>query len=336
MKYIMRSHIFGMALCAFYIASALKIDLQGTGLTGVPQDINPLVSDLDLDENNIVRITRTTFASYKELRKLSLRDLDLKYIEEGSFDHNSKLKKLSLRKNSISQLPQTFGPAEPNLLLLDLWSAIDKEALSVLSFREMIRLETLYVGDMTFPGYFDAALLPPTLQYINLNHAHLIHFPEFPRHTPNISKLYAAFNEITEIPPRLLVELSVLGNLDLKDNKLSTIPDMYHLPLETLQLSKNPLVCNQSLCWIRMWPWARTRSLDIDDIACKISGLLNPVLLTDVNPVTLGCHHGTHYSEIRITRIKDKSTRYDRELGSFFIYNCIIPIFVLLRGHSDS
>ena len=294
LKYRMGSYIFAMVLFVFCVTSALEVDLQETGLMGVPQDINPLVSDLDLDENDINRITRTTFALYKELRKLSLRHTGLKYVEDGSFDHNTKLEELSLRKNRIVQFPRSFGPAAPSLILLDLWSAIDDETLHVLNFEEMIRLETLYLGDLKFPGTFDAALLPPTSQYINLNRADLTQFSDFQRYTPNMNILGLGYNDIMRVPSKSIAGLSALKELFLQNNKLSTIPDLYHLPLERLKLGDNPLACNQSHGWIRMWPWVKTTDLKTDDITCITTGLLDPVLLTDINPVTLGCHYGGH------------------------------------------
>ena len=90
---------------------------------------------------------------------------------------------------------------------------------------------------------------------------------------------------------------SALKLLYLKNNRLSSIPDLYHLPLRRLSVTENPMVCNQSLCWIRMWPWVKTSYMNADDMKCETPPVLQGVLLSDINPVTLGCHNGTYYQQ---------------------------------------
>ena len=158
----------------------------------------------------------------------------------------------------------------------------------------MRKLEYLSIGCVDFPENFNAAILPANLRRINLQHAKLTQFPEFVRYTPNIEEISVAKNSIAEISSKHLSGLSALKDIKLEENELSTIPDLYYLPLTDLTLSKNPLVCNQSLCWIRMWPWAKVTSLNTDDITCEIVDAEQSVLLTNVNPITLGCHYGVY------------------------------------------
>ena len=82
-----------------------------------------------------------------------------------------------------------------------------------------------------------------------------------------------------------------LQRLNLNSNNFSAIPDFHHLPLAYIGLFDNPLVCNHSLCWIRMYPWTKPQ-LNIDDARCSSPQFPQWILLTSINPVILDCQHG--------------------------------------------
>ena len=184
------SNILVTVLPLIYVTSALKVDLESEGLRNVPQDINPEVTELDLDHNKIVRITHISLALYIEILVLSIEYNYVAFIEDGSFDYNSKLEELYTEGNKIIQLPEAFGSAAISLIILHFWCAIDEPAISKLNFTEMRQLEYLSIGCSKFPGKFNAAILPANLRRINLNYADPTQFPEFGRYTPNIEKLY--------------------------------------------------------------------------------------------------------------------------------------------------
>ena len=315
----MRFHMLVMVLVFCRVTRALRISLTNKSITSVPQHINPLVTALNLDKNNIIRITNMSLALYKELRIFSIIANDLTYIGDGSFDHNPKLEKLLAKYNAIIQLPQSFGSAAKSLISVNFWNGFvrKKTKQPTFNFTEMERLDTLNMGENNFPGIFDAVILPFNLQSIQLSIAKITQVPEFNRYAPNLSVIALGNNAIVKISSKKLSELSNLKRLVLDDNELSTIPDLYHLPLEILKLSNNPLVCNQSLCWVRMWPWMKKTHLDTDDITCNTTKASQPVLLADVNPVTLGCHHGMYswlpsylkYKPLQIPKTKCVSSR---------------------------
>ena len=236
------SNILATVLPLIYVTSALIIDLESEGFRNVPQDINPKVTELDLDRNEIVRITHISLALYKELLVLSIEYNYVAFIEDGSFDYNSKLEEFNTEGNEIIQLPESFGSAASSLIVLHFWCAIDEPAISKLNFTEMRQLEYLSIGCAKFPGKFNAAILPANLRRINLNYAHLTQCPEFGRYTSNTEKLAIAANNIAEISSKSISGLSALKDIKLKNNDLSNIPDLYHLPLTDLKLSHNPLV----------------------------------------------------------------------------------------------
>ena len=282
-----------ISLCFYYHTGAIYVDMSRKGLAFVPDNISTDATILILNNNNIIRITNMSFILYKELSVLHIERNDLTYIEDGSFDHNSKLNEINAGANRIIQLPHSFGAAAPSVSTLQFWGALRDPAMAYINLTEMIRLKWLNIGYGIHFGKFDATLLPRSLEYICLNIGHLTQFPDFGRYTPQMTTILLATNSIAEIPSDFIAHNSALEELYLNNNELSTIPDLFHLPLTNLHLSNNPLACNQSLCWIRMWNWMEKSPLRTDDITCDSPNNLQYVSLMNINPVTLGCENGT-------------------------------------------
>ena len=284
--------VLPMTLCLYHVTRAIRIDMSEMNLTTVPEDILTDVTNLILDRNKIIRITNTSLALYQELSYLHIWRSSLTYIEDGSFDHNPKLKTLSAGGNQIMQLPRSFGAATTSLSAIHFWCSLRDQAILNINLIEMISLRWLNAGCANHHGRFDAALLPRNLVYICLNYGSLVEFLDFGRYTPKMAEILMSGNAITEIPSEYIVTSLALKELYLNNNRLSTIPDLYHLSLTKLHLRSNPISCDQSLCWVRMWPWMKTPADITDGITCKTPGFLLGVFLMDINPSTLGCHEG--------------------------------------------
>ena len=291
MVFTVWNFLLTLGLCAIHIISALSIDQSRMDLTSVPKEINALVADLNLDSNYITRITNMSFVLYRELCILRVKNNGLTYIEDGSFQNNAKLKQLLAPRNRIMQLPHSFGPAAASLRTIDFWCAVRHKAFSTANFSEMIRLEWMNIGCVNLRGKFHASVLPRNLKYIGLGWLGLSQFPDLARYTPNVATVGLTGNAITDIPREKLVGNLVLQKLYLAINKISTMPDLYHLPFLHLSLARNPLVCDSALCWMRMWPWMKT-PLIIDAITCDTPDTLQHALLMDINPITLACQTG--------------------------------------------
>ena len=291
MVFTIRNSLLVAGVCVVQIASMLSVDKRRMGLTSVPQDINASVTDLNLDSNYIIRITNMCFMLYRELGILRLKNNTLTYIEDGSFDHNAKLDKLLAPKNSIIQLPHSFGLAAASLRIIHFWCALRHEAFTTANFSGLIRLEWLNLGCANLHGKFHASILPHNLELIGLSLTGIPQFPDFSRYTPDVATIGLAGNAITDIPREKLVGTVALQKLYLPRNRLSTMPDLYHLPLTRLTLSRNPLVCDSALCWIRMRPWIEA-SFSTDAITCESPDTLQDALLVDINPITLACETG--------------------------------------------
>ena len=88
------------ALCSIHKNEGMRVDLTRQNLTDVPGDFDVNVTEVDLSKNEITHITNNSFMLYNQLIRISLHDNDLIIIEDGSFDHNAKLKYLDLSDNS--------------------------------------------------------------------------------------------------------------------------------------------------------------------------------------------------------------------------------------------
>ncbi|XP_017403203.2 slit homolog 3 protein-like [Cebus imitator] len=74
--------------------SAASVDCHGLGLRAVPRGIPRNAERLDLDRNNITRITKMDFAGLKNLRVLHLEDNQVSVIERGAFQDLKQLERL--------------------------------------------------------------------------------------------------------------------------------------------------------------------------------------------------------------------------------------------------
>ena len=109
----------------------------------------------------------------------------------------------------------------------------------------------------------------------------------------NLRLLSVERNNLHQIPD--MSHLVGMKSLSLDDNNLNTIPDLYDLPLTTLTLHGDPLMCNQSLCWIRMLPLMK-KILSIDDVRCDYTGQ-KMMLLIEVHPSYIQCFKGKWVTE---------------------------------------
>ncbi|XP_023473039.1 slit homolog 3 protein [Equus caballus] len=100
--------------------SAASVDCHGLGLRTVPRGIPRNAERLDLDRNNITRITKMDFAGLKNLRVLHLEDNQVSVIERGAFQDLKQLERLRLNKNKLQVLPELLFQSTPKLTRLDL------------------------------------------------------------------------------------------------------------------------------------------------------------------------------------------------------------------------
>ena len=107
---------------------------------------------------------------------------------------------------------------------------------------------------------------------------------------PSMDTLYLNSNRI------VLTDNNVMttGKLYLHDNQLASPPDLYDTMLKSLTFQANPLICDQLLCWLRMWPFDKNLPL-LDELRCTSPPSLNRSLVMDIHPIVLECYEGRSY-----------------------------------------
>ena len=266
-------------------------DHESAGFTAVPENLNTNVEHLILSNNKLQNITVTSLANYPTLINLDVARNEIRYIHDGSFDHNPTLEYLNLNSNFLRYIPTYFSLAQNSLIHIRLWDGLEKE-LETMNFSKFLLLKTLNLGSNPL-AKFDASNLPKDLDNFLLAYALLLEMPNFSIYTPEITVIKLRNNNLSYIPADSMLELQQLREFDIRANRLETIPDLYDRPLEKLRINDNPLNCNESLCWVRLW--ARTKGValkSIDSAVCQSPSYFAGQMLVEVDPVQMACYKG--------------------------------------------
>ena len=116
----------------------------------------------------------------------------------------------------------------------------------------------------------------PSFRFWFAEHCALTSFPNLSE-APNLIRAQLHTGLFTSIPPEYLAgstklryltllngklnSLPVMDNmiypreLVINNNDLTTLPYLYHLPHRIIKMQHNHWVCDQALCWVRMWPF---------------------------------------------------------------------------------
>ena len=291
----MDATIFVCFAATFYtVESAVTFTMRGENLYEFPSGIPQSVEILDLKWNRIERISATDLSAFVELKCLGLDKNRITFLEDGCFDSNTHLEILQLSGNMIAHFPISFGPLVTSLKRLTLSGSITKN-VSNLNLSSISRINWISLRENNFDAMeIDIiSLLPPNTQQIALDSCSMNRFPDFDTHIPGINGIMLTENNLTKLSPAYFKNLKQLRILKLSRNNLKSIPDLYDLSsLTDLHLNGNPLVCNNALCWMIMWPYMRTSRLTLDAATCQSPYHLQDVLLTDLHPLNMHCYNG--------------------------------------------
>ena len=265
---------------------------KNSGLVSVPETLNNSVEYLILAQNEITNITNTSLANYPTLMQLDMERNQLRYINDGSFDHNPKLQSLNQNSNHLRYIPATLGHAQHSLIEIFMWNSVALESVN-LNFSKFPVLKYLNLGRNILVK-FEASNLPMNLEELFLSFVLPFAIPNFQLYTPRITTIKLRGNNIFHIPDEYIVRLQ-LQKLDIRDNKLEAIPDLFDQPLKQSKIADNPLRCNASLCWLRLWSRKKTTVLKgIESTSCQSPSYLTGKRLLDIDPVKMGCYSGEH------------------------------------------
>ena len=122
---------------------------------------------------------RDAFLSYTNLRKLYLKKLGLRYIEDGAFNGQYKLEEFTSDQNFNLELPSDLGSPTKSLVHIIWWNTLPPHGnLASPYFAAFENLTLLNIGG-NWLSTFQPDMLPPSLLYIHLGYSVLPVFPEF-------------------------------------------------------------------------------------------------------------------------------------------------------------
>ena len=279
----------------------------------VPQDLHPNTDHLTFYKLPIPVLDNTSFVRYPNVITINMRGCFITNVKSGTFDTLWRLHVVKFVYNKIIEFPKKFGLASQSLVEMNLWGAFLLRTLPPFYFRNFTKLTKLNLGYNDWKP-FDTSILPVSLTSINLKYTFgLSIFPNFTGWTPNLKVIHIAGNSIPEIPldnirNMKITYLNINRNqltsipeytaypyievLLLHYNRLTTVPDFYNTTLTQLSLSNNPLVCDNTLCWIRMWPWMFYTPILTDTPTCVSPTRAAGSPLMEVRPIHMNCFSG--------------------------------------------
>uniref|UniRef100_A0A7N8X7A4 Slit homolog 3 (Drosophila) n=1 Tax=Mastacembelus armatus TaxID=205130 RepID=A0A7N8X7A4_9TELE len=177
--------------------SGSHVDCQGLGLKTVPKGIPRNAERLDLNRNNITRITKVDFSGIKNLRILHLEDNQISVIERGAFQDLRLLERLRLNRNKLQFLPELLFQSNPKLGRLDLSEnqiqAVPRKAFRGITSVKNLQLDSNHIScieDGAFRALRDLEILT-----LNNNNITLIPLSSF-NHMPKLRTLRLHSNNL--------------------------------------------------------------------------------------------------------------------------------------------
>ncbi|KAL3973354.1 abnormal spindle-like microcephaly-associated protein [Sarotherodon galilaeus] len=196
---------FALLVCATSVngcphkcsCSGSHVDCQGLGLKTVPKGIPRNAERLDLNKNNITRITKVDFSGLKNLRILHLEDNQITVIERGAFQDLRLLERLRLNRNKLQFLPELLFQSNPKLGRLDLSEnqiqAVPRKAFRGITGVKNLQLDSNHIScieDGAFRALRDLEILT-----LNNNNITLIPLSSF-NHMPKLRTLRLHSNNL--------------------------------------------------------------------------------------------------------------------------------------------
>ena len=127
---------------------------------------------------------------------------------------------------------------------------------------------------------------------------------------PQLEEVQLHWNNFTCVPRSALAGLSLLKKLPfpgcpvmhlpdishmkslvlfrVSENSLASVPNMFDLSITKFNIADNTLVCDKTLCWLRMWDYF---NLPSHKGSCAEPTELRGLLM-DAHPVDMKCYEG--------------------------------------------
>jgi Leucine-rich repeat (LRR) protein len=242
------------------------VNCSGSALNSIPLNLPTHVRILELHGNGIMCFENDSFVS-KGLVDLHILKADLcniRKIELGAFNGLTKLTKLSMEGNEISEIiPGTFEKIS-RLEYLDLnYNTI--EHLEVDVFSGLLNLKYIDMkGNQLQYLHPETFIRLPKLQTLDLSNNPGLQIPT-DRHFINshsLKYLVISHCNVSSVSVETFANISALEWLDMSYNKLRSldISILKVLPkLSTLYMDANPLQCDCQLQ--EVWRWCQDQNI---------------------------------------------------------------------------
>ncbi|KAI5769639.1 LRRC40 [Gulo gulo luscus] len=215
------------------------LDIHDNQLTSLPSAIRELENLQKLNvSHNKLQILPEEIINLKNLKGLYLQHNELTCIPEG-FEQLFNLEDLDISNNRLTTVPASFSSLS-SLVRLNLSSNQLKSLPAEIS--GMKRLKHLDCNSNLLEAVPPELANMESLELLYLRRNKLRFLPEFPS-CRLLKELHVGENQIEILGPEHLKHLNSILVLDLRDNKLKSVPDEITLlqSLERLDLSNNDI-----------------------------------------------------------------------------------------------
>lgn len=215
------------------------LDVHDNQLTSIPSAIGELrnLQRLNISHNCLTELP-SEISELRDLLVLHVQHNKITVLQDG-IGNLSHLENLDVSNNQLSELPESIG----SLRKLKSMNASDNQlerVPSTIGNLKGVRMLELNNNRLTS--------LPPEVEFLSsLEQLHLKfnRITELPPFTQckNLKELHAGNNRITVLSVELLQSISSLSVLDLRDNRISTLPDeiVQATGLSRLNIANNDL-----------------------------------------------------------------------------------------------
>ena len=270
----------------FYFSAFKKLErLRIGGWAGIPFSKAHISMRLTKLSAQYAFKTFPDLSNLTKIKTLNLYDHAFSFIPDEYIRGMDALKFLAIGRTNLEITPDLSHLENLNFLWLisNSISRIPRDKIEGLGRICELQLQDNELTAMPNISHF------PLLQVVRLDSNRI---PSVPHHTlyelPKLYNLDLTRNMISHIE---VSSLFMSGNLFLGGNQLTNPPDLFDMTLDTLHISDNPLLCDHSLCWLRMWPWFKSLP-NMDNPVCAQPAHMRGTCVMRVHPVLLQCYKG--------------------------------------------
>lgn len=286
---------YSAVISLLLVASCIDLHSCDLALTEALSSFASNSTEITIEiQMGIVTIDRYDFSGFPDLETIYLKENFITFVHQEAFVDNPCLVSLTMRYTALTEPPMDVGGAAERIKVLDLRNPGMAGGAFVFPddyFTNLPKLQQLNLAMVPVQGGYFPDLMLPELIVLNLRKADM---PELPvLATPKLQTLTVQENLLTNLDA--IGAFVNLTKLQAHDNLLATLPDLFHCTrLGEIHIYDNPLICDEALCWLRMWEYESVRNMSIlqGGATCAQPPQFAGMELMDIRPTSLNCHQG--------------------------------------------